>query len=706
MFCLRAALRPRYKLYVRTTKSTWASQYYFCSQPFVDLGLSRPVADAALRMGYKKPTDVQIKTITEALEGNHVLVSSATGTGKTASYALPLLHAFDVGDVETERLVPTPSSVVVVPTRVLRDQIYSYLVRLSESLPTPPHIVPVDASSDRVVSKMPPTVDIVVTTPQGAVIMCRSGHVDLGGVNQLVLDECDKLLGLDFLTDMKELLGYLPPPWDASTGSGTMQTYLLSATILRNAHQLASEFAPGYSSVPLNARHETPPSLSQVFFPVIQSRKLSLLLYLAQRRREAHLSLKGKRVLIFTRTKDKAEKIARSLNGRLQPGRYQANVADTHVSHVNSATQSPDMRTPSPSPEHVNPVASESMPSKVGSVPADPPVFRSSSVPMAACLHANMSFGKIRQLLKDFEEGRTPYLVTTDVLARGIDIPSVDVVVNVDLPVDPEDYVHRVGRTARQGAKGTAISMVAPHPVISKLAGRARVEIDEFRSLSEIGELVGKSFPLDQVPGHWVDDEKVVNVIRKSTQESAELAQEHTQRCVRKLQRGGALYDRRFVMIAQASRVQRQEHLAQPRPAGPVRRRKEGRQSGEVRGQDIKRTVRSLLPPEPQLRDYAGGSYADTIRRHKLRKARKDGVVDYTPLPKWTSQQLLQNARSLLRESKLKHLRGRNRKAGSGKIGSKNGSSDSGRREQKLRPRGVSGAADQWLRPGHKNNDI
>jgi ATP-dependent RNA helicase RhlE len=226
-------------------------------------------------------------------------------------------------------------------------------------------------------------IEIVVATPGRLLDLMRRGLVNFSQMEVAVLDEADRMLDMGFLPDIRQIVRALPPE---------RQTLLFSATLSKEIEALTAEFLKNPHLVQIGRRSNPAETVTQFVYEVPKSRKVSLLLHLL---RDKALDS----VLVFSRTKHGADKIARKLE--------QSGIA-------------------------------------------------------TATLHSNRSQGQRLQALRAFKSGAVRVLVATDIAARGIDVEGISHVVNFDFPPQPEDYVHRIGRTGRAHAVGDAISFITP----------------------------------------------------------------------------------------------------------------------------------------------------------------------------------------------------------------------------------------------------
>ncbi|HQU69328.1 MAG TPA: DEAD/DEAH box helicase [Albidovulum sp.] len=367
---------------------------------FEKLGLTPRLTARLAELGMSLPTPIQARAIPEALKGRDVLGLAQTGTGKTASFGLPLLNAL----IGKERAEPkTVHALVLAPTRELAMQIHAVLMDLAAGANRPRIGLVVGGRS------LGPQADmlfrgteILVATPGRLIDLIDRKAVRLNTAKFLVLDEADQMLDLGFIHALRRIAALLPK---------ARQTMLFSATMPK----LMAELAGAYLTDPVRIEVAPPgkaaDKVTQAVHFVSAGDKQALLIDLL----DAH---RGDRALVFARTKHGAEKLMKNLD-------------------------------------------------KAG--------FAASSI------HGNKSQGQRTRALTEFREGKIRVLVATDVAARGIDIPGVEYVYNFELPNVPENYVHRIGRTARAGAEGRAVALCAA---------------DEMGDLKAIEKLLGTKVPV------------------------------------------------------------------------------------------------------------------------------------------------------------------------------------------------------------------
>ena len=372
---------------------------------FHDLGLAGSLLQAVSAEGYQAPTPIQAAVIPAMLASKDILAIAQTGTGKTASFVLPLL----------DRLVRSPrrprsrscGALILAPTRELAAQIADSIRTYGRFTRHSTAVIVGGVKPGPQIRAMARGVDIVVATPGRLLDHLGSGAIHLDDTDIVILDEADQMLDLGFMPAIRRILARI---------EGERQTVLLSATMPAPIRRLADEFLrdPLEISVAPAARPIEAIDQKAMHMADRPAKRQALLDILAGRDVE--------RAIVFTRTKRGADRV----NEHLQ---------------------------------------------KAGLV--------------ADALHGNKSQGQRQRTLDGFRSGRVKVLVATDIAARGIDVDDVSHVVNYELPDVPEAYVHRIGRTARAGRSGTAVSLY---------------DNSERAQLRDIERLIGRS--LDGSSGH------------------------------------------------------------------------------------------------------------------------------------------------------------------------------------------------------------
>jgi ATP-dependent RNA helicase RhlE len=378
---------------------------------FEQFKLSEPLQRALSEHGFSTPTPVQEGAIPPALEGCDVLGVAQTGTGKTVAFLLPAMERMLRGRPERE-----PRTVVLAPTRELALQITGEARRLSRHTKLRIAAVYGGASMGQQVAQLRRGVDLIVATPGRLLDHARRGNLGFSHLQNLVLDEADRMLDMGFLPDIDEIIRRMPT---------ARQTLLFSATMPGPIQSLSFQYMRDPVRVEIeNAR--PPETLEQRVYSVPKHLKTPLLIALL--RQKAVES-----ALVFTRTKKDADIVARKLREAAM------SVAEIHGD------------------------------------------FRQQD--------------RIRAL-DMFRNGGVRILVATNVAARGLDIEGISHVLNFDVPDEAEDYVHRVGRTARVQAAGAAWSLVEPDDEAS-LAGI------EYLLGEELERVRLEGFDYDVPPPDW-----------------------------------------------------------------------------------------------------------------------------------------------------------------------------------------------------------
>ena len=348
---------------------------------FDSLGLSAELLRAVGEQGYSEPTPVQLKAIPLILEGKDVMAGAQTGTGKTAGFALPLLQRLSSAPKSTGRR--RLRALVLTPTRELAAQVGDSVQTYARHLPLQSTVIYGGVKINPQIERLRRGVDILVATPGRLLDHAGQRTVDLSQIEILVLDEADRMLDMGFIHDIRKVLALLP-------NNDVRQNLLFSATFSSEIKQLADRLLNRPVLIEVARRNTTAEGINQVVHPVDKLRKRELLSHLIG-------SQDWRQVLVFTRTKHGANRLARQL--------------DTDG---------------------------------LG----------------AAAIHGNKSQGARTRALAGFKSGAVRVLVATDIAARGLDIDQLPHVVNYELPNVPEDYIHRIGRTGRAGNLGEAVSLV------------------------------------------------------------------------------------------------------------------------------------------------------------------------------------------------------------------------------------------------------
>jgi len=341
---------------------------------FKDLGLLPVFTDKCAALGYTEPTPIQKQAIPVLLQGGDIIACAETGTGKTAAFLLPILQM--LGENKNK---PGTKVLVLSPTRELANQTEAFCRQFAPKGITCTAIIG-GSGYKRQMDSLKRGANIIIATPGRLIDFMDQGLINFAGLTTLVLDEADRMLDMGFLPSIKRIVRVIP---------NTRQTLFFSATMSPEIEHIAYSMLKDPTFIEVSPRGKASGLIEQTAYPVAQQSKMPLLLDLLDKE-------DFDRVLVFTRTKRGADRIAHILEKR---------------SHKSNR------------------------------------------------IHGDRSQSQREAALLSFKSGAVNVLVATDVAARGIDIDSVSHVINYDIPEAPEDYVHRIGRTGRAGNKGRAITL-------------------------------------------------------------------------------------------------------------------------------------------------------------------------------------------------------------------------------------------------------
>jgi ATP-dependent RNA helicase RhlE len=368
---------------------------------FADLGLAEPILRALASREHVTPTPIQAQAIPYILNGEDLLGIAQTGTGKTAAFALPILH--ELNKEQARSKYRDPRALILAPTRELAIQIADEFHLYGRQLALRQAVIFGGVSQHTQTKNLRRGVDIIIATPGRLLDLMEQGHVVLDEIEHFVLDEADRMLDMGFIRDVRKIIAELPRE---------RQTQLFSATMPTEISKLSQEILKDPVRVDIAPKAVALETIRQGIHFVEPQKKLDTLCNLLG---DKALS----RVIVFTRTKHRANRVAERLDR-----------------------------------------------SGIG----------------ADAIHGNKSQGARQRALSAFRDGKVRVLVATDIAARGIDVPGVTHVINFEMPVDAESYVHRIGRTARAGADGAALSLCAT---------------EEAGLLKDIERLIGNSIPVE-----------------------------------------------------------------------------------------------------------------------------------------------------------------------------------------------------------------
>jgi ATP-dependent RNA helicase RhlE len=368
---------------------------------FSEFGLHPDLLRGVETLGFTQPTPIQVDAIPPALEGRDVLACAMTGSGKTAAFLLPILHRL------MEKPRGTTRCLVLAPTRELAAQIVEHLEGLAKFTDLTGAAVFGGVAMGPQEKAFRKGVDILVATPGRLLDHFQNDYAKLDGLEILVLDEADRMLDMGFLPDIRRVLKHLPK---------AEQTLFFSATLPPPIVTLSREMLRDPASLNVERKSAPASGVTQAVYPVREDLKPFLLVDLLRRG-------EIKNVLVFTRTKHRANRLAEFLER-----------------HGISCDR----------------------------------------------IHGNRSQPQRTDALARFKNGTLQVLVATDIAARGIDVEALSHVINFDVPNIPEDYIHRVGRTARAEMVGDAFTFVSE---------------DELGELHAIERAVGQRLPRLTVEG-------------------------------------------------------------------------------------------------------------------------------------------------------------------------------------------------------------
>ena len=377
--------------------------------PFAEFGLLPELFKAIQAQGFTEPTPIQAKALPPALAGQDVLGSAQTGSGKTLAFVLPLLQKLTLSRAKrpaaqhgkgqvTEHPV---RALVLVPTRELATQVEEAVRQFSRFSQARCVLIIGGASFHEQLQSLRRGADIVVATPGRLLDHYGRRQIRLDTVEVAVLDEADRMLDMGFMPDIRRIMQALPRQ---------RQTHMFSATIPPEVARVVHEFMRDPVRIEIDMNIAPASGITQALYPINAGEKFELLAFILKK-------TKVKSAVIFTRTRSRADQVARYLEVR--------------------------------------------------------------GVPVVA-LHSDKTQAQRDSAMTGFREQKHQILVATDIAARGLDVRHISHVINFDVPLHPEDYVHRVGRTGRVFAAGDAITLM---------------DLSEERFVAAIERLIGTPIP-------------------------------------------------------------------------------------------------------------------------------------------------------------------------------------------------------------------
>ena len=362
---------------------------------FQTLGLSEEILKSIKEIGYETPSEIQQQAIPHVLMGRDILGCAQTGTGKTASFMIPLVEILITGQSKSRM----PRSLILAPTRELAMQVSEDFNIFNKYLKLQMALLIGGISFSEQDGKLAKGVDVLVATPGRLLDHIERGKVMLKDVKILVIDEADRMLDMGFIPDIEKITKLLPK---------IRQTLFFSATLSDEIRHIGKNFVINPKEISVNPDTTTATNIESYLINTSHEDKLSNL--------KKILNIeKIKNAVIFCNKKIDINKV----NMFLKKNKFST-----------------------------------------------------------VCLHGDMNQSARINSLEEFKSGLAKILVASDVAARGLDIAGLSHVFNYDVPNNPEDYIHRIGRTGRAGLSGKAFTLCSEK---------------EIKSLTLIEKLIKKS---------------------------------------------------------------------------------------------------------------------------------------------------------------------------------------------------------------------
>lgn len=345
---------------------------------FEDYHISKAIKQNLAAKGFKRPTDIQFKSIKHILDGEDVMAIAQTGTGKTAAFAIPIIDL-----IARNKYRNGITALVMVPTRELAKQIGEVFSDLAKGTTVKTFALYGGVDQDKQKKALWKGIDVLITTPGRMFDLISQGSIDVSDVKHLILDEADLMLDLGFSKDIEDILRKIPKK---------RQTLFFSATISKKIKKMAYDVVRNAIRIQISPKNPVSKNVAHAVAFIEMDDKRFFLENLVKEYPEM-------KVLVFVRTKVRAERVKDAMKR----------------------------------------VGIDSL-----------------------LMHGGIEQDERFDVIEAFKNGDVRLMITTDVACRGIDIPGVEYVVNYDLPENPENYVHRCGRTGRGTNKGQAISFCSP----------------------------------------------------------------------------------------------------------------------------------------------------------------------------------------------------------------------------------------------------
>lgn len=347
---------------------------------FDDYKIAKVLKTEIKQLGWQRPTDIQFKAIQPILDGEDVLAIAQTGTGKTASFVIPVLNQI------YHQLSKNPEhfvrALVLVPTRELAEQVEKVFIEVGKHTDIRTRSIMGGVEQESQIRDLENGVDVVIATPGRMFDLISQGELKVDRLQTLILDEADHMLAMGFIKDIRDLMRHIPKE---------RQTLFFSATIDKDIKKIAYDLVRSAIRIQISPKNPVNKNIDHsVAFVEMDDKRFFLENVIKEN--------EDMKIMVFVRTKVRADRVVKAME-------------------------------------------------RVGIT--------------ALGIHGGVEQEDRFAVLEAFRKGDVRVLIATDVAARGIDIQGVGAVINYDLPDEPENYVHRVGRTGRGTEKGVAIAFCA-----------------------------------------------------------------------------------------------------------------------------------------------------------------------------------------------------------------------------------------------------
>lgn len=344
---------------------------------FKDFNLNEKILKSLEELSYVTPSKVQEQVIPVALNKEDIVVKAQTGSGKTASFAIPLCESIEV---ETRN----PKALILTPTRELAVQVKDDINNIGRYKKIRSVAIFGKQPITTQINELKQRVHIVVGTPGRTMDHINRGTLKIDEIKYLILDEADEMLSMGFLEEVEEIIATLPK---------NRVTMLFSATLPNQIKNICDKHMKSPKFVEINPNKTTVETIKQGYFEVKDCDKFSLLEKLL-------IKENPDSAILFCRTKENVDEVLSRLQGKKYP---------------------------------------------------------------CKALHGGMMQQDRLKTLEEFKRGGYRFLVATDIAARGLDVEKISLVINYDIPLEKEKYVHRIGRTGRAGNSGIALTFKTPY---------------------------------------------------------------------------------------------------------------------------------------------------------------------------------------------------------------------------------------------------